>query len=87
MTEREVSIQNNEKIYSAKNIPRYRIYDFEFPWEKKAFDQKDIHCKNDTYWFDPVEFDKKIVQYMMYRVPTNKEISQRVKYNKLKLFE
>jgi hypothetical protein len=27
--------KQTEKLYSAKNIPRYKVYPFEFPWEKK----------------------------------------------------
>jgi 5-methylcytosine-specific restriction endonuclease McrA len=55
--------EQTQKIYSAKNIQRYQFYPFEFPWEKKVFDRNDIYCKNGTYWFDPVEFDKNIHYY------------------------
>jgi hypothetical protein len=65
-----------QKIYSAKNITRYQQYRFEFPWEKKVFDKTDIYCKNDTYWFDPVEFDKKIYCYMSYVIPIVNEIKR-----------
>jgi len=67
------------KIYSAKNIQRYKIYPFEFPWEKKVFDKTNIYCKNDTYWFDPVEFDKKIYYYISYVIPIITEIKNKVK--------
>jgi hypothetical protein len=66
-----------QKIYSAKEIPRYRQYRVEFPWEKKAFDRKDIYCKNDTYWFDPVEFENKIYCYMSYVIPIINELKRR----------
>jgi hypothetical protein len=69
------------KLYSAKNIQRYKIYPFEFPWEKKAFDKTDIYCKNGTYWFDPVEFDKNIYYYSVYVIPIVNEIKSK---NKLK---
>jgi hypothetical protein len=69
------------KLYSAKNIRRYKIYPFEFPWEKKAFDKTDIYCKNGTYWFDPVEFDKNIYYYSVYVIPIINEIKSK---NKLK---
>jgi hypothetical protein len=75
----------NQKIYSAKNMKRYRQYTFEFPWEKKVFDKTDIYCKNDTYWFDPVEFENKIYCYLSYVIPLINEIKHRVKCNKLKL--
>ncbi len=64
----------NKKIYSAKNIQRYKSFCFEFPWEKKIFDENDKHCKMDTYWYDPVEFDRKIYQYLLSVVPVLKEI-------------
>jgi hypothetical protein len=31
----------------------------------------------DTYWYDPVEFNKKIFQYMSYVLPVVNEIKQR----------
>jgi hypothetical protein len=51
------------KIYSAKNLEKYRWYFFEFPWEKKHFDLKDPKTKEHTYWYDPVEFNRKIMIY------------------------
>ena len=57
------------KIYSAKNMQRYKIYPFEFPWEKKHFDEKDPNCKKDTFWYDPVEFENKIYCYLSYTIP------------------
>lgn len=66
--------EKNQAIYSAKNIPRYRMYPFEFPWEKKVFDRTDPFCKNDTYWFDPVEFERKIYCYTRYVIPILREI-------------
>ena len=65
------------RIYSAKQIAIYRVYDFEFPWEKKAFDKKDITCKDDTYWFDPVAFHQKINDYMTYRLPIIRAIKRK----------
>jgi hypothetical protein len=77
--------EQTKKLYSAKNIQRYKIYPFEFPWEKKVFDKNDINCKNDTYWFDPVEFDKNIYYYSVYVIPIITEIKYKIKTNKLKL--
>ena len=71
--------EKNQKIYSAKNLVKYRIYPFEFPWEKKAFDKNDIQCKNDTYWFDPVEFENKIYHYTFYVIPVINEIKHKIK--------
>ena len=61
--------QTNQKLYSAKNIAIYKSYPFEFPWEKKSFDKKDIINKIDTYWYDPIEFNNKIFQYIKYTLP------------------
>jgi hypothetical protein len=55
---------STQKIYSAKNIPTFKVYPFEFPWEKKIFDKNDINCKKDTYWYDPIEFNIKILWYI-----------------------
>jgi len=52
--------RKDKKLHSAKSIPQYAIYPFPFPWELKPFDEKDIHTKRDTYWYDPIEFNKKI---------------------------
>ncbi len=72
--------KKENKIYSAKNIQRYKQYKFEFPWEKKIFDINDITCKQDTYWYDPVEFDYKIYCYMLYIIPIINEIKLKNKY-------
>lgn len=53
----------DNKIYSAKNIPQFRPYSFQFPWEKKAFDKSDVSTKQDTFWYDPVEFHRKLELY------------------------
>jgi hypothetical protein len=69
----------NNKIYSAKNLEKYVAFKFEFPWEKKVFDVNNINTKTDTYWYDPVEFNKKIFQYMMYVLPIVNEIKRKAK--------
>jgi hypothetical protein len=63
-------------FYSAKQIARYRKYEFEFPWEKKAYDRSLPSCKTDTYWYDPVEFDRKIYCYMMGVLPVVRKMNQ-----------
>jgi len=77
--------EQTEKLFSAKNIACCKAYPFEFPWEKKVFDKNDINCKTDTYWFDPVEFNRKIYCYASYVIPIVTEIRRQVKANKLKL--
>ena len=74
-----------KKLYSAKNIQRYKVYPFEFPWEKKNYDIKDINCKTDTFWFDPIKFDQNIYYYSIYIIPIIKEIKYKIKINKIKL--
>jgi hypothetical protein len=69
----------NNKIYSAKNLEKYGAFQFEFPWEKKAFDVNDVNTKTDTYWYDPVEFNKKIFQYMTYVLPVINEIKRKAR--------
>ncbi len=71
-----------QKIYSAKNIPSYRIYSFEFPWEKKVFDKNDIKCKEDTYWNDPVEFNIKLLWYIRF-IFVMKEIKNKYYYKQM----
>jgi hypothetical protein len=79
--------EQTEKLYSAKNIQRYKIYPFEFPWEKKAFDKDDIYCKTGTYWFDPVEFDRNIYYYSVNVIPIVNEIHRKIKSNQMRKYE
>ena len=67
----------SEKLYSAKQIARYRQYDFEFPWEKKPYDRGLSSCKVDTYWYDPVEFNRKIYCYITWVLPIVRCINNR----------
>jgi hypothetical protein len=71
--------KKNNKLYSAKNILYFRVYEFEFPWEKKLFDIKDKNCKKDTYWYDPIEFHKKIYYYVKYKIPINNLVKKNIK--------
>jgi hypothetical protein len=64
------------RVYSAKNIQRYKFYDFEFPWEKRNYDKLDIHCKTDTFWYDPVKFDTNIYYYTRYVIPIITELKR-----------
>jgi hypothetical protein len=68
--------RRNNKLYSAKNMQKYKQFPFPFPWEKMAFDTKDSKCKVGTYWYDPVEFNKKIYLYLTYTIPLLKSIKQ-----------
>lgn len=66
------------KLHSAKQIPRFENHLFAFPWEKKIFDICDIHCKRNTYWYDPLEFETKILYYSMYRLPINEMVLRNI---------
>lgn len=68
--------KETNKIYSAKNITQFKSFDFEFPWEKKTFDIKDIKCKEDTYWYDPIRFTELIYLYQQYKLPIIKELKK-----------
>lgn len=80
LQKRQVSKNEKQvaKIYSAKNLPKYQIYEFQFPWEKKSFDIDSKACKEDTYWYDPVEFERKIYYYIRYRMPVNELVKRNV---------
>ena len=54
------------------------MYLFDFPWEKKHFDLKDINTKKDTFWYDPVEFNNKIFLYMTCTLPILTELRQKI---------
>jgi hypothetical protein len=64
------------KVYSAKKLARYNVFPFEFPWEKKVFDLTDKNTKVDTYWYDPVEFNRKLYIYICF-YPVLKQIKSR----------
>jgi hypothetical protein len=72
------------KLFSAKNIPRYKMYEFEFPWEKKNFDVSDKTTKIGSYWYDPIEFDKNIRKYDKYVYPIVLELKQKMIINNRK---
>lgn len=76
---------NNKKIYSAKQLKKYEMYKFDFPWEYKAFDKNNIETKKDTYWYDPVEFNNKIYLYMICTLPIITEIKNKIKSGKIKV--
>jgi len=67
--------RKDKKLHSAKNMPQYAAFNIPFPWEIKQFDEKDIDMKKDTYWYDPIEFNKKIYN----RIRLLEEIKSRVK--------
>lgn len=77
----------NQKIYSAKKLEKYKVYNFEFPWEKKAFDIKNPNTKKDTYWYDPIEFNNKICIYSLTIIPILIELKKKIKKGKIYFYE
>jgi hypothetical protein len=69
------------KLYSAKNLDKYKYIHFIIPWEMVYYDINDKNIKNDSYWYDPIEFQNKLYKYIIYIIPLLKEIK-----NKIKLF-
>ena len=76
----------NRKIYSAKNLAPYRMYLFDFPWEKKHFDLKDVNTKKDTFWYDPTEFNRKIYLYTCYTIPIIYELRRKIMLSQLTVY-
>jgi hypothetical protein len=81
LLKRQISIdeKKNKKIYSAKNLDRFKIYDFEFPWEKMSFEKDyiDKYTKHCSLWYDPIEFQRKIRFYELSTLPIVKQIKLR----------
>lgn len=73
-----VKEKKNKKLFSAKELGIYPFLmdNFEYPWEKKVFNEKDINCKKDTYWYDIKEFHIKRQLYIQFRLPINKMIKR-----------
>jgi len=60
--------KENMKLYSAKNIPSIKsMCNFDIPWEKKVYDINCITTKEDTFWYDPIEFNRKLMIYITYK--------------------
>jgi hypothetical protein len=66
--------KKQNKLFSAKNLQKYNILPFEFPWEKYFFNVIDKNIKKDTYWYDPIEFNNKIYKYIMFTLPIINQI-------------
>lgn len=39
----------------------------------------DKNGKKDTYWYDPIEFERKIYNYLLYTIPIINAIKRNVK--------
>lgn len=63
-----------QKLFTAKDLPQFKMYEFDFPWEKKTYDVKNPDTKKDTYWYDPIEFMRKVRLYDKYVFPIVHEI-------------
>ena len=69
--------KKNKQLYSATNIPFTKHLLLYFAWEKKPYDELNITTKQDTFWYDPVEFMRKIsIQIKINAI--NKEIKTNI---------
>ena len=50
-----------------------------FPWEFKTYDINNIYSKYDTFWYDPIEYQRKIYFYINFIIPINNQIKQLIK--------
>lgn len=53
------TIETNKR-YGATNIPSLKIFGIDFIEGDENFDKNDINAMKGTYWYDPIEFHKKI---------------------------
>ena len=62
LQKRQVSKKTNElgKRIGATAIPSYAIFGIDFVEGDETFDEKDINAMVGTYWYDPVEFARKL---------------------------
>jgi hypothetical protein len=72
--------KETQHYFSAKNLPWYddKMYPFSFPWEKYTY-STDYYPKQDSYWYDPIEFQRKVDIYATYVRPQLRELKQRFK--------
>jgi hypothetical protein len=86
LRKREISNKEKERneLWSAgKNLEIYKLFVCDipigkFPWELKVFDMNDPDCKKDTFWYDPIEFNRKISIYLLWK-PILKDIKRRIR--------
>ena len=48
------------KRYGATNIPMLKVFGIDFIEGDETYDPKDINAMVGTFWYDPIEFMKKI---------------------------
>ena len=62
LQKRQISKMTKEtgKRIGATSIPSLSVFDIDFVEGDENFDEKDINAMAGTYWYDPVEFMKKI---------------------------
>jgi len=62
LQKREISKKTKKsgKRFGATNIPSFVIFGIDFVEGDETFDDKNINAMVGTYWYDPIEFIKKI---------------------------
>lgn len=62
--------RETKTLYHGNNIPRIaaiiKQYNLPsvFPWEPTVFDETNVDCKKGTYWYDPIEFELRVTDYL-----------------------
>jgi hypothetical protein len=71
------------KLHSVKylNLPVLKYDGCEYPWEKicTTYDETNMYCKLDTYWYDIEEWHRKRHIYITYIRPLHREIKRKIK--------
>jgi hypothetical protein len=75
--EKETQIIYNARIQHPLFQETYKY--MLFPWEFKTYDINNIYSKYDTFWYDPIEYQRKIYFYINFIIPINNQIKQLIK--------
>ena len=71
------------KLHSVKylNLPVLKYDGCEYPWEKiyTTYDETNMYCKVNTYWYDIEEWHRKRHIYITYLRPLHREIKRKIK--------
>lgn len=73
--------KKHQTSFSAKKlgISAFKWDDYDYPWEKKVYDESDSRCQLNSYWYDVEEFHRLRNIYNKYTRPLNNEIKYKSK--------